>query len=36
MTKIIEKPEKAYEKPLFSKKTLLLTFPDNESEATKQ
>ena len=33
---MIEKPEKAYEKPFFNKKALLLTFPDNESEATKQ
>jgi hypothetical protein len=33
---MIEKPEKAYEKPLFIKKILLLTFRDNESEATKQ
>jgi hypothetical protein len=33
---MIEKPEKAYEKPLFIKKILFLTFPDNESEATKQ
>ena len=33
---MIEKPEKAYENPFFNKRTLLLTFPDSESEATKQ
>ena len=36
MTKMIEKPEKANEKPFFNKKALLLTFPGNESEDTKQ
>ena len=33
---MMEKPEKAYENPFLNKKTLLLTFPDNESEVTKQ
>jgi hypothetical protein len=33
---MIEKPEKAYENPFFNKKALLLTFPGNEREATKQ
>ena len=36
MTKMIEKPEKANEKPFFNNKALFLTFPDSESEATKQ